>query len=138
MTLYDFYKIKSDGLNDDISDNYIDIAISISIDSDFEKSGEYKNLIDFTVLLMKKSEIECINGDVIVCKFSDIINNNIDSFKKFIRDNWVDSMQYVLSDDSIEHGDFHYEILKEFDNVVIGNYGEKINKKYLELLKACK
>lgn len=138
MTLYDLYKIKSDGLNDDISDNYIDIAISISIDSDFEKSSEYKNLIEFTVLLMKKSEIECINGSVIVCKFSDIINNNMDLFRKFIRDNWVDSMQYVCSDDSIEHGDFHYEILKEFNNVVIGNYSERINKKYLDLLKACK
>ena len=138
MKLYEYYKIKSDGLDDDISDNYIDYALTFCIDSDFEKSEDYKNMIAFTVLLMKKTEIEKINGDVIICKFSDIINNNIDLIKDFVRENWIESMQWVIDEDSIEHGEFHYEVLKDFDNVIGGRYGESTNKLYLDLLKKCK
>ena len=138
MKLYEYYKIKSNGLDDDISDNYIDYTLTFCIDSDFEKSEDYKNMIDFTVLLMKKTEIEKINGDVIICKFSDIIDNNIDLIKDFIRKNWIESMQWVLDEDSIEHGELHYEVLKDFDNVIGGCYGESMNKIYLDLLKKCK
>ena len=138
MKLYEYYKIRKDGLEDDIADNYIDFAFCFCISEEDEKDTEFKNMADFTVLLMKKTEIECINGNVIICKFSDIINNNMDLIKKFIRENWTEEYQYVLEEDAIKHDEFHYEVLKEWNNVITGNYGEKMNKKYLELLKACK
>lgn len=138
MILYDYYKITKTGINSDVSDNYIDFAISITMDFDYEKSGDYRNMIDFTILLMKKTEIDYIDGDLIVCKFSDIITNNLDLIKEYIRKNWNEDFKYCLDDDCIKHGELHYEVLKEFDNVINGRYNEKCNKQYLQLLKKCK
>lgn len=138
MKLYDIYKIKKNGLEDDIADNYIDFAFCFCISEEDENDTEYKNMIDFTILLMKKVDIECINGDIIICKFSDIINNNMDLIKDFIRKNWIKECQCFLDEDAIKYGEFHYEVLKEWNNVIIGNYGEEMNRKYLDLLKACK
>lgn len=128
-----------DSFSEDIADNYIDTVITI----DWEKEStsldkEYPYLMKATKRLMAITEIEKINGSVIICKFSKIIDDNIQLFKGFIENNWVDSMQWVLDEDAIKHGEFHYEILKDLNNVVIGNYGESVNKKYYQLLSKCK
>jgi hypothetical protein len=70
-----------------------------------------------------------------VCNFSKLIHNNMELFKKHIRENWTEEMQWVLEDDS---GELEYEIIKEFDNVVSGRYGEGVNRQYFYTLVECK
>ena len=62
--------------------------------------------------------------------------NNEELFKEHIKKHWIEDIQWVLED--VDSGEFAYEIIKEFDNVVGGRYGESVNKQYYELLKACK
>lgn len=127
-----------DTFDEDISDNYIDICIYICYEKNTKISEDFPYMDNFIKLLLEKTEIEKINGDVIICKFSKIIDDNLELFKEYIKKSWVDSMQWVLEEDAINHGEFHYEIIKDFGNVVNGNYGESVNKMYYELLKKCK
>lgn len=128
-----------DNFSEEVSDNYIDIALSIDYDmNDNSFSKEYPNLYKFTKRLISLAEVEKINGDVIICKFSKIIDDNIEKFKGFIKNNWCDSMQWVLEEDVIKYGEFHYEILNDINNVLIGRYSEKVISKYLYLLNDCK
>ena len=91
----------------------------------------------FVNLLLKSVEIDYLRSDgVPICKFSDIINNNLDMFKEHVKKHWSEDCQWVLNQDAIDAGEFAYEFIKEFDNVVGGRYGESVNKQYYELLQA--
>ena len=120
-----------DTFETDIADNYIDEVIYICYEKNTEISKDFPYMDKFIKLLLEKTDIEKINGDIIICKFSKIIDDNMELFKKYIKDTWIDSMQWVLEEDAIEHGEFHYEIIKDFGNVVIHTYMTRSQRKQL-------
>lgn len=141
MTLWELLKLYKNGFCDDVSDNYIDYLFCIDFDSKTDSGiqKDFPYMCRFTELLFKKTDIDYINDDNrIVCKFSKIIDDNIDIFKQFIKDNYIESMHWIIEDDAIDSGELHYHILEDFNAVLSGATGEKANKIFCKLLESCK
>ena len=140
MKLWDYLKMYKGWVEFDAPDSEIDTIVYVCMDNSepYKISKDFPYMDKFIQLLYKKVDIDCFVPDGIpVCDFSKIIHDNETLFKKHIKKHWVDGMQWVLNQDAIETGEFAYEIIKEFDNVIGGRYGESVNKQYYELLKAC-
>ena len=141
MKLFDYLMMFNDWVSIDVPDNEIDAVIAVDfIPGEADKIDEDFPYMDkFTTLLYKKVEINnLMDGGTPVCKFSDIINKNIELFKEHVKKHWKEEMQWVLDQDNIDAGEFAYEFIKEFDNVIGGRYPESVNKQYYELLSNCK
>jgi hypothetical protein len=122
----------------DVPDNEIDTTVTVCFDRNTvdEVSKDYPYMDKFTKLLLEKVEVDCLLSDgTPICRFSKLINDNKELFIEFIRKEWRENLQWLIDDTS---GEFEYEIIKEFDNVVGGRYGESNNKSYYQLLRKCK
>jgi hypothetical protein len=138
MKLIDYLSMYKGWVDLDVFDTKIDTVIHIGFER--ENLGNYDEhfpyMSKFTELLLQKVDISYFVPDgVPVCDFSKLINDNAELFKKHIKKHWIDSMQWAADDDT---GEFEYEIIKEFDSVINGRYGETVNKQYYETLKKCK
>ena len=141
MKLFDYLMMFKSDMDFDVPDNEIDwtITVCFSKENAEEVSDDFPYMDKFSTLLLKKVDVAYLLDDgTPVCKFSDIINNNIPKFKKFIKDYWSDSYQCILEQENIDDGEFQYQFIIEFDNVMGGRYGESMNKAYYELLEGCK
>lgn len=139
MKLWEYLTMYKGWVELDVPDTEIDNTISVCMDNSnpWKISDDFPYMDKFSELLFKKVDISYFVQDGIpVCDFSKIINNNIELFKKHIKKNWIEDMQWVL--ECIDSGEFAYEIIKEFDNVIGGRYGETVNKQYYNLLQNCK
>lgn len=139
MKLWDYFTMYKSCVEFEVPDTEIDTVVLFVFDNSkpWKISKDFPYMDKFTELLMKKVDIAYFVQDGIpIGDFSKIINNNEELFKEHIKKHWIEDMQWVL--ECINSGEFAYEIIKEFDNVVGGRYGESVNKQYYELLKACK
>ena len=139
MKLWEYLTMYKGWVELDVPDTEIDTTIYVCMDNSkpWKISDDFPYMDKFSELLFKKVDISYFVQDGIpVCDFSKIINNNVELFKKHIKKHWVENMQWVL--ECVDDGEFAYEIIKEFDNVIDGRYGESVNKQYYNLLKSCK
>lgn len=141
MKLFDYLKMHKYFVSIDVPDNEIDVVVVVCFNPEIADyvGLDFPYMDKFTNLIYKKVEIDYLmdNGTP-VCKFSDIINKNIELFKEHVKKHWKKEMQWVLDQDNIDAGEFAYEFIKEFDNVIGGRYPESVNKQYYELLSNCK
>ena len=138
MKLNEYLMMYKDWVELDVPDTEIDYTVYVGFDKETagKISDDFPYMDKFIDLLYKKVDISYLVPDGIpVCDFSKLIHDNLDLFKKHIKETWVEDMQWVLDDES---GEFEYEIIKEFDNVINGRYGESVNKGYFDLLSKCK
>lgn len=138
MKLWDYLMMYKDYVRLEVADTEIDTIVCIDFDKKTatQISKDYPYMDKFTNILCQKVDIEYFVPDGIpVCNFSKLIHNNLELFKKHIKENWVEEMQWVLNDDS---GELEYNVIKEFDNVVNGRYGEDVNRQYFYTLFECK
>lgn len=137
MTIFDYYEVHGHNIDIDVADNEIDICTCFCFDKDSEIDTDFQNMADFIILLMKKTEIEVINGDIMIGKFSDIIHKNEKLIKDFCKKQWRKEYHYLLTEKNT-CGDFEYNVINCFFACVSGNYGNETAGKYLNLLKECK
>lgn len=141
MKLWDYLSMYRGSVDLDVPDTEIDNTITVCFNSDTkdEIDKEFPYMDKFTQLLYKSVDIAYfIPKGIPVCNFSKIINNNIELFKLHVKKHWTESCQWVLAQDAIDEGEFTFEFIKEFGNVIGGNYGETVNKQYYNLLLKCK
>lgn len=137
MKLFDYLMMFKEDVVFDVPDTKIDNVVTVDFSKEnVEKiSNDFPYMDKFVLKLLKSVDVAyLLNDGTPVCDFSKIIHNNVTKFKEHIKNTWRDEYQWVLGDDS---GEFEYEIIKEFHNVVSGNYGESVNKGYYELLESC-
>lgn len=137
MKLFDYLMMFKEDVVFDVPDTKIDNVVTVDFSKEnVEKiSNDFPYMDKFVLKLLKSVDVAyLLNDGTPVCDFSKIIHNNVTKFKEHIKNTWCDEYQWVLGDDS---GEFEYEIIKEFHNVVSGNYGESVNKGYYELLESC-
>ncbi len=137
MKLFDYLMMFKNDVDFDVPDTEIDNVVTVCFSKEnAEKiSDDFPYMDKFVLKLLKSVDVAYLLSDgTPVCNFSKIIHDNVDKFKEHIRKTWRDDYQWVLDDDT---GEFEYEIIKEFHNVVGGNYGESVNKDYYELLESC-
>ena len=122
MKLYDFMK---DAQNDfDTEDTIYCAVVTVCYIDEADAKDNYDK---FCIELMKKVEMEKQIGDGLLVKWTDLIQNNMEKFRAFTKENWYESCQYEDDDD-----EFIYQWINEIHQYMAGNVAEDF---YDELIK---
>lgn len=128
MKLYDFLKISQNDF--DTYDTVYDTGVTVCyIDEEDAEDGYDK----FCIELMKKVEVEEQNDDILIVKWTELIQNNMEKFKKFTKENWYESCQYEDDED-----EFIYQWINEIHQYMAGNVSEDFYDKLVELVQTLK
>lgn len=122
MKLYDFLKISQNDF--DTYDTVYDTGVTVCYIDEEDAEDSYDK---FCIELMKKVEVKEQNDDILIVKWTEFIQNNMDKFKKFTAENWYESCQYEDDED-----EFIYQWINEIDQYMAGNVSEDF---YDELVK---
>lgn len=127
MKLYDFIKLTEADYDtyDTIYDNGVTVCF---IDEEDEERDNYDK---FCVDIMKKVEMEKINGDVLIVNWTKLIKDNMEKFREFSKKYW--KFQYKDEDD------FIYEWINEIQAYMAGYVSENfygVLVEFVETLEA--
>ena len=128
MKLYDFLKISQNDY--DTCDTVYDTGVTVCYIDEEDAEDSYDK---FGVELMKKVEVEKQNGDILIVKWTEFIQNNMEKFKKFTKENWYESCQYEDDED-----EFIYQWIEEIHQYMAGNVAEDFYDKLVEFIKTLK
>lgn len=122
MKLYDFMK---DAQNDfDTEDTIYCAVVTVCYIDEADAKDNYDK---FCIELMKKVEMEKQVGDGLLVKWTELIENNMEKFRAFTKENWYANCQYEDDDD-----EFIYQWINEIHQYMAGNVAEDF---YDELIK---
>ena len=125
MKLYDFMKMtKADY---DAYDTVFDAVVTVCFIEEDESNDNYEK---FCIELMKKVDVEEINGDDIIVKWTELIQNNMEKFRAFAMRHWA----FEYEDDD----DFIYEWIKEIHYYIAGYVSESFYDTLVEFVKTLK
>ena len=134
MKLIDYFNLYKFGCTMDTSDTEIDAVVTIDYDKRLEPDKDYPYYDKFQKAFLSKVDIAYLNPDsCVVADYSKLITDNIELFKKFVKEHWVEESQYVLEDMT----ELQYEFIKEFHLLLAGYGTETDNRNYYELISEC-
>ena len=122
MKLYDFMKMSENDY--DTFDAVYDADVTVCFIEENKSNDSYEK---FCIELMKKVEVEKVNGDILIVKWTELIQNNMEKFRAFTKENWYESCQYEDDED-----EFIYQWINEIHQYMAGNVSEDF---YDELVK---
>ena len=128
MKLYEFLKISQNDF--DTCDTVYDTGVTVCYIDEEDAEDNYDK---FCIELMKKVEVEKLNDDILIVKWTELIQNNMEKFKEFTAKNWYESCQYEDDED-----EFVYQWINEIDQYMAGNVSEKFYDKLVELVQTLK
>lgn len=126
MKLYDFMKISQNDY--DTCDTVYDTVVTVCYIDEEDMEDSYDK---FCIEMMKKVELEEQNDDILIVKWTELIQNNMEKFKEFARENWI----YDYEDDEDE---FIYQWIKEIHYYLAGYVAEDFYDKLVELVETLK
>ena len=110
MTLYEYLRMAENDF--DTYDTQYDASVTVC--HIYEEDDEYDK---FCNNIMKKVDVVKINGDALTVNWSELIEKNMDKFKKFAREYWA----YDYEDDIDE---FVYQWINEIHMYIAGYVSE--------------
>lgn len=124
MKLYDYMKLSQ--VDYDTYDTVYDACITVcSIDEeDEEKDSYYKFCTD----IIKKVEMEKQNGDILLVKWTKLIQDNMEKFKAFTKKHW----KYTYEDDEDE---LVYQWINEIHYYMAGYVSESFYDVLVEFVE---
>ena len=128
MKLYDFLKISQNDF--DTCDTVYDTGVTVCYIDEEDAEDSYDK---FCIELMKKVEVEEMNDDILIVKWTELIQNNMGKFKKFTAKNWYESCQYEADED-----EFIYQWINEIDSYLAGYVAESFYDKLVEFVQTLK
>lgn len=121
MKLYEIMKLSQNDY--DTYDTIFDAVVTVCYIAENEARDNYDK---FCIELMKKVEVEKINGDILIVKWTELIQKNMEKFKAFTKENWYENCQYEDDED-----EFIYQWINEIHQYMAGNVSEDF---YVELV----
>ena len=128
MKLYDFLKISQNDF--DTYDTVYDTGVTVCYIDEEDAEDSYDK---FCIELMKKVEVEEQNDDILIVKWTELIQNNMEKFKEFTKENWYESCQYEDDED-----EFIYQWINEIHQYMAGNVAESTYDKLVKLVETLK
>lgn len=128
MKLYDFLKISQNDF--DTCDTVYDTGVTVCYIDEEDTEDNYDK---FCIGLMKKVEVEEQNDDILIVKWTELIQNNMEKFKEFTKENWYESCQYEDDED-----EFIYQWINEIHQYMAGNVSINFYDKLVELVQTLK
>lgn len=111
MKLYDFMKLTETDY--DTYDTVYDEGVTVCY---IEEDTENDNYDKFCINIMKKAEMEKLNGDILIVNWTKLIKDNMEKFREFSMRHWA--FEYEDEDD------FIYEWIKEIHMYMAGYVSE--------------
>lgn len=111
MKLYDFIKMAETDY--DTYDTIYDEGVTVCY---IEENAENDSYDKFCINIMKKAEMEKVNGDILIVNWTKLIKDNMEKFREFSKKHW--RFQYKDEDD------FIYEWIKEIHMYMAGYVSE--------------
>ena len=135
MKLLEYFNLYKDSVDVDTADTEIDEVVTICYDKNEKPNEDFPYLTKFTNELLSKVNLAYLNDGgycPVVADYSKLITDNVELFKKFVKEHWIEEKQYVLEDMT----ELQYEFIKEFH--LLAGYGtETDNRNYYELIADC-
>ena len=128
MKLYDFLKVAQNDF--DTCDTVYDAGVTVCFIDEADATDNYDK---FCIELMKKVEVESLNDDIIIVKWTELIENNMEKFRAFTKENWYESCQYEDDDD-----EFIYQWINEIHQYMAGNVAEDFYDELVKLVQTLK
>ena len=129
MKLFDFMNVTQEDY--DTYDTVYDAVVTVCYIEEDETNDDYEK---FCIELTKKVEVENKNGDGLTVKWTELITNNMEKFKKFTKKHWYSNRQYEDDED-----EFIYQWINEFHAYMAGYVSEdfySVLVKFVESLEA--
>ena len=126
MKLYDFMKLSQ--VDYDTYDTVYDACVTVCYLDEEDMEDNYDK---FCIKLMKMVELEKVNGDDLLVKWTELITKNMEKFKAFTEKHW----RYNYEDDEDE---FIYQWINEFHMYLAGYVSEDFYDTLLEFLESIK
>ena len=126
MKLYDYIKLTESDY--DTCDTVFDAVVTVCFIAEDKNNDNYEK---FCIELMKKAEVEKVNRDIIIVKWTELIKNNLEKFKEFARENWYTSYE----DDEDE---LIYQWINEIHSYIAGMVAEDFYDKLIEFVDSLK
>lgn len=115
MKLYDYLKLTE--ADYDTYDTVYDTGVTVCFIDDEDEGTD--NYYKFCADIMRKVEVEKINGDIIIVNWTKLIKDNMKKFKAFTKENWYANRQYEDDED-----DFIYAWINEIHAYFAGYVSE--------------
>ena len=127
MKLYEIMKMSQNDY--DTYDTVYDACVTVCyIDEEDEAKDSYYK---FCTEIIKKVEVEKINGDVLIVKWTELIENNMEKFRAFTEKHW----RYTYEDDEDE---FIYQWINEIHYYLAGYVDEDFYDVLVKLVDSLK
>jgi hypothetical protein len=126
MKLYDFLKISQNDF--DTEDTIYCAVVTVCYIEEDEANDNYDK---FCIELMKKVEVEKQFGDALLVKWTELIQNNMEKFRKFTKENWYENCQYENDED-----EFIYQWINEIHQYMAGNVSEDFYDELVKLVES--
>ena len=127
MKLYEFIKLSENDY--DTYDTVYDAGVTVCFIE--EDEAENDNYDKFCIELMKKVEVEKVNGDILIVKWTELIQNNMEKFKTFAKEHWRNDYE----DDEDE---FIYQWINEIHAYIAGYVSENFYGTLVEFVESLK
>ena len=128
MKLYDFLKISQNDF--DTYDTVYDTGVTVCYIDEEDAEDNYDK---FCIELMKKVDVEELNDDILIVKWTELIQNNMEKFKEFTAENWYKNCQYEDDED-----EFIYQWINEIHQYMAGYVSENFYDKLVKLVESLK
>ena len=126
MKLYEIMKLSQDDY--DTYDTVYDAEVTVCYIDEEDAEDNYDK---FCIELMKKVEVERIVPEShLIVKWTELIQNNMEKFKEFTKENWYESCQYEDDED-----EFIYQWIKEIHYYLAGYVSEDFYDKLVEFVQ---
>ena len=126
MKLYDFMKISQNDF--DTEDTIYCSVVTVCYIDENEITDNYDK---FCIELMKKVEMEKQVGDGLLVKWTELIQNNMEKFRAFTKENWYENCQYENDED-----EFIYQWINEIHQYMAGNVSEDFYDELVKLVES--
>lgn len=126
MKLYEIMKLSQNDY--DTYDTVFDADVTVCYIAENEVRDNYDK---FCIELMKKVEVEKINGDDLIVKWTELIQKNMEKFKAFTKENWYENCQYEDDED-----EFIYQWIKEIHYYLAGYVDEDFYDELVNLVES--
>lgn len=124
MKLYDIVKLSETDY--DTFDTEYDACVTVCYIDEEDIGDDYDK---FCISIMKKVDVEKLNGDSLIVNWTKLITDNMDKFKAFTEKHW----KYDYHDDEDE---FIYQWINEIQAYMAGYVSEKFYSVLVEFVNS--
>ena len=125
MTLYELMKVAKEDY--DTYDDVYDAVVTVCYIDEEDVEDNYDK---FCTEIIKKVEVEEKVGDGFIVKWTELIEKNMEKFRKFTKENWKKDCQYEDDDE-----EFVYQWINEIHSYMAGYVPEDFYKELVAFVE---